>query len=85
VGASLLAKNDNAVNQTEFLPLRINVIQRAVHRQLRQHDDLRATHYRFSHGEEVAAMCEVRKPVIGTRPDKSLPAHSRHNAFTDSG
>ena len=30
-------------------------------------------------------MCEVRKPVIGTRPDKSLPAHSRHNAFTDSG
>ncbi|MNL65894.1 hypothetical protein D3C87_1902900 [compost metagenome] len=39
----------------------------------------------FSHGKEVAAMCEVRKPVIGTRPDKSLPAHSRHNAFTVSG
>ena len=35
VGASLLAKNDNAVSG-----LRVNPIQRPIHRQLGQHDDL---------------------------------------------
>ena len=35
VGVSLLAKNDNAVSG-----LRINPIQRPIHRQLGQHDDL---------------------------------------------
>lgn len=39
---------------------------------------------RFSHGEEVAALCGVRKPVIGTRPDISPPAQSRHNALAGS-
>jgi len=29
-------------------------------------------------------MCEVRRPVMDTRPDRSPPAHSRHNAFTGS-
>ncbi len=26
-------------------------------------------------------MCRVRSPVVGTRPDRSLPAHSRHNVL----
>ncbi|EJN25703.1 hypothetical protein PMI36_01600 [Pseudomonas sp. GM79] len=29
-------------------------------------------------------MCEVRRPVMDTRPDRSPPAHSRHNAFSGS-
>jgi len=30
-------------------------------------------------------MCGVRLPAKGTRPDRGLPAHSRHNAFAGSG
>jgi hypothetical protein len=29
-------------------------------------------------------LCGVRKPVIGTRPDISPPAQSRHNALAGS-
>jgi len=38
----------------------------------------------FSRGEEVAAMCGVRNRARRFRPDRSLPAHSRHKSITGS-
>ena len=32
-------------------------------------------------GQKVAAVCGVRIPVMDTRPDRSLPAHSRHDTL----
>jgi len=38
-------------------------------------------HFSFLTRKVVAAMCRVRKPGTENRPDRSLPAHSRHRAL----